>query len=222
MLYFLNNEARTENIHQRDETAVQQMRKEVASILKIQGFEPILSSGGAVVGGKDKTDSPISRSHPKRTLKIIEPKEPPTFIRILWKENEEIPFYPGQRRYIRIETDANSNYHDPLDNEKSKINIIPAPGLVYTCGTTPLQGGRMRIIYECASNAALGRNDKIRVELRRSGLSTLFDERPIVVIEQPPSTSPNNPVHCLPSNYIRLAPMMKCGIRFYGQLKSMK
>jgi len=198
MLDLLNNEARTENIHQRDETAVQQMRKEVASILKIQGFEPIISSGGAVVGGKDKTDLPTPKPHPRRTSKIIEPKEPPTYIRILWKEDEEIPFYPGQRRYIRIETDANSNYHDPRDSEKSKINIIPAPGLIKTCGTTPLQGGRMRIIYECASNAAIGNHDKIRVELRRSGLPILFDERPIVVFEQPPSRSPSNQVSLPP------------------------
>jgi len=206
LLYLLNNEARTENIHQRDETAVQQMRKEVASILKIQGFDPIISSGGAVVGGRDITDPPTPRPHPRRPLKIIEPKEPPTFIRILWKENEEIPFYPGQRRYIRIETDANSNYHDPLDSEKSKINIIPAPGLIKSCGTTPLQGGRMRIIYECASNAALGSTNKIRVELRRSGLPVLFDERPIVIVEQPPSTSPSNQISLPPFELYPIGP----------------
>lgn len=206
VLYLLNNEARTENIHERDETAVQQMRKEVASILKIQGFDPIIASGGSIVGGKEKNDSPIPRHHTIRTSKIIELKEPPTFIRILWKETEEIPFYPGQRRYIRIETDANSNYHDPLDNEKSKINIIPAPGLVKSCGTTPLQGGRMRISFECAGNSVIGSHAKIRVELHRSGLPVLSDERSIIVIEQPKATSPSNQVSLPPFDLIPIDP----------------
>jgi len=191
-LTLLNNEARNENYHERDETAVQQMRKEVASILKIQGFEVTTATGGAKKGEKQQGEkTATSDSRHGYTKKTIDLKEPPTYIKILWKEDEEIPFYPGQRRHIRVETDANSTYHDPNNLETSKINIINSPGLLESCGSTPLQGGRMRIIYECPSNSIIGSKGIIRVELRRSGLPTLSDEHSVVLIEPPMSTDTN-------------------------------
>ena len=188
----MNNEARNENYHERDETAVQQMRKEVASILKIQGFEPTSARGGAKKGERQQGEPTSTSGSRSGQIKImIELKEPPTYIKILWKEDEEISFYPGQRRYIRVETDANSTYHDPNNLEKSKINIINSPGLVDSCGSTPLKGGRMRIIYECPNNSIIGSEGKIRVELRRSGLPTLSDEHSIIVIEPPSAIDTN-------------------------------
>jgi len=190
-LHSLNNEARSENIHERDETEVQQMRKEVASILKIHGIGPTFAIGRSTIGGIERTEPPVSRAGHKRIIKQIEPREPPTYIKILWEEGKEIPFYPGQRRYIRIETDANSNYHDPNDSDKSKINIIQAPGVVNLCGSTSLQNGRMRIICESVINASIGSQGKIRVELYRQGLPLIFDERPVIIVEQPPASNPD-------------------------------
>ena len=197
-LILLNAEARNENYHERDESAVQQMRKEVAAILKIPGFESTSAVGKVKKGESGQGDTTRnSSSHNVHVKKLIELKEPPTYIKILWKEDEEISFYPGQRRHIRIETDANSTYHDPNDSEKSKINIVHSPGLVESCGSTPLQGGRMRIIYECPTNSIIGSKGSIRIELRRSGLPTLSDEHPIIVVE-PPSPADTNSRLSLP------------------------
>lgn len=205
-LHLLNSEARSENIHERDETEIQQMRKEVAAILRIQGMEPTFAIGGSRVSGIVKTEPPISRPGHKRAVKLIEPREPPTYIKILWDTNKEIPFYPGQRKYIRIETDANSNYHDPNDSTKSKVNIIQVPGIVNFCGSTPLQTGRMRIIYESPTNAQIGSKGKIRVELYRQGLPLLFDERSVVIIEQPPASDPSRQLTLPPFDVVPINP----------------
>ena len=64
-------------------------------------------------------------------------------------------FYKGQRRYIKIETNANSDYHDVTDTGKSRINFILASQLKIA-GTTPLKGGRMRVIVDCLDTAGVG------------------------------------------------------------------
>jgi hypothetical protein len=71
-------------------------------------------------------------------------RDPPTFIRIVADEDEPIEFHAGQRRYIRIETDANSDYHDPDNPKSSRINVAVGNDLE-VFGTSPLSSGRMRI-----------------------------------------------------------------------------
>ena len=196
----LNTEAKEQSLREHDESAEQQMRSEVARLLRIQGVEIIESIGGEVTKDKGKPDHP---THPRRGMKspqAVELHEPPTYIRIIWKENEQITFYPEQRRYIRIETDAYSQYHNPNNPAASRINTIVTDGKVIICGSTPLQGGRMRIILEALSGTNIGETGVIRVELTRPGLPTLADERSFLIVEPPVVTQPTKRVTFPPIN----------------------
>ena len=53
-------------------------------------------------------------------------------------------------------------------------------------GSTPLQGGRMRLILDGVTGARVGATGTIRVELTRPGLPTLADQRSFEVVETPP------------------------------------
>ncbi|MEQ1730965.1 MAG: hypothetical protein ABL982_21560, partial [Vicinamibacterales bacterium] len=95
-----------------------------------------------------------------------------------------------QRRYVRVETDANSLHHDAKDPAKSHVNVVvTGPGLL-SQGSTPLAGGRMRIVIGCAADAKVGDVGTVQVELRVPGLSTLSDSRP-VAIESAPKAKPS-------------------------------
>jgi hypothetical protein len=69
-------------------------------------------------------------------------KKPPTYVKFVWEKGDEITFYAEQRRYLRIETDAESRYH--MTNSPSPTNFIVSGSGTSIKGTTPLQGGRMR------------------------------------------------------------------------------
>lgn len=192
----LNNEAREHGMRERDETAIQEMRREVARLLRLQGVE-VGQSTGAQTGGEDQTRDRPSRPRPPRPQpQPIAVMEPPTYIRIIWDEADPISFYPGQRRYVRIETDANSGYYNPGQPAASRINVI-VQGAASPRGATPLRGGRMRAILEVSETMAVGSPGIVRVELTRTGLPTLSDEREIIVVEAPPAR-PGRQVLTLP------------------------
>lgn len=181
----LNNEAREHGMREQDESAVQQMRKEVARLLRVQGIDVGEGFGGGAGTGETSPQRP-GRPHPPRPKpRPIELHEPPTFIRLLWDPEKEISFYAEQRRYLRVETDANSNYHQPNDPSASRINVIATKGGVAFRGSTPLEGGRVRFIFEGAVTAQVGDSGTIRVELSRTGLPTLSDERSFRIIDKP-------------------------------------
>jgi len=184
----LNNEARHRGMEREDEGAQQMLRNEVARLLRIHGLE-VGQATGTVAGAGSERERP---THPRRSRgkpEPIAPSDPPTFIRLVWDEEEGIPFYGEQRRYIRIETDASSAYHDPNHPERSRVNVIlTGPGLRLV-GSTPLQGGRMRIIVECAIGTPIDAAGVLRVELSRAGLPTLGDERTTHVVQRPPARS---------------------------------
>jgi hypothetical protein len=183
----LNKEAKEEGLRERDENALRRMRSEVARLLRLQGVEVAEGLGGQAVEGEGETpERPVRPRPPRPPLQPIELHEPPTFIRLVWQPDAAITFYPQQRRYIRIETDANSTYHNPNKPEASRINIIAAGAGVTICGSTPLQGGRMRAIFEAAADAKLGSEGRVRVELTRTGLPVLADERPFRIVALPP------------------------------------
>jgi hypothetical protein len=183
----LNSEAREAGVRERDETAIQQMRTEVARLLHLQGVDVGVGEILEVSSQGTDRDHPSSPRRSPRRPQPIELHEPPTYIKIVWDEDAAIPFYPEQRRYIRIETDANSNYHNPSNPSVSRINIVaPDLGLVFR-GSTPLEGGRLRAIFEAQHNVAVNTSGIIRVELARPSLTTLSDERPFRIIEAPPS-----------------------------------
>jgi hypothetical protein len=182
----LNNEARERGLHERDEATTQEMRREVARLLRIHGIEVAELVGGEVVEGGRNNDRPTHPRPPRPQPQPIDLHEPPTYIRILWDEGEPITFYGDQRRYLRIETDATSSYHDASNAHASRINVIVSSGDVVLRGTTSLNGGRMRAIFECPANSNVSAAGTIRVELARQGLPTLFDQRNFEIVEAPP------------------------------------
>lgn len=192
----LNNEAREQGRRERDQTAIQEMRREVARLLRLQGIEIGETTGIRAGGDRLTPDRPTRPRGPRPRPQPIEVSEPPTYIRILWDEEESIGFFPGQRRYIRIETDANSSYYNPDSPGVSRINLI-VQGSVTLRGSTPLRGGRMRAILEVPDATTVGGTGMVRVELGRFGLTVLSDERRIVVNEAPP-VRPGRQVLSLP------------------------
>lgn len=177
----LNEEAREESLKERDETAQRQMRRQVARLLRIAGaaVEEVAGKKGAREGGGEVKPRP-----PRGKPLPIMPSEPPTYIKIVWDRDEEVPFYAGQRRYLRVETDANSDYHNADDPSKSRINIVVGDELK-VFGTSPLTGGRMRIGVECAESVVVGAAGSIRIELYRKGLPALSDERVYAIVQVP-------------------------------------
>lgn len=176
----LNEEAKDQSLKESDESAEKQMRRQVAKLLRMAGATLAEVGGSAAKGVGDGVATPKkNRAKPEP----IAPSEPPTFIRIV-VDDEPITFYAGQRRYIRIETDANSDYHDASDPKKSRINIAVGDDLK-VIGTSPLSGGRMRIGIECSATVAALSKGSIRIELYRPGLPALSDEKAYEVIDAP-------------------------------------
>jgi hypothetical protein len=180
----LNDEARKQGAEEQDENAMQQMRHEVARLLRLHGLDLGEATGGTT--GDGQAVRPSERRRPRQPPEPIELHEPPTFIRFLWDEEDAITFYPEQRRYLRIVTDANSTYHNPNSPSTSRVNIVVGAQLILS-GSTPLQGGRMRAIVEGAATAQPGHTGMVRVELTRPGLPVLVDERAYRIIPTPPS-----------------------------------
>jgi hypothetical protein len=85
---------------------------------------------------------------------------------------------------LRIETDADSSYHNAADLALSRMNFIVNGVSVALVGTTPLKGGRMRAIFTGLASAAVGDYGTIRVELSRPGQPVLSDERLFEIIKQ--------------------------------------
>ena len=177
----LNEDAREQSLKERDEDARRNMRRRVAKLLRIAG------AALQEVGGTKDTENGHREVNPQPTpVKPvpIEPRDPPTFVRIVWEDEKEIPFYAGQRRYIRVETDANSDYHDPDDFGTSKLNIAVGAD-IRVFATSPLKGGRMRIGVECKESVVIGSTGSIRIELYRKGLPALSDEREYRIARSP-------------------------------------
>lgn len=182
----LNEEARLRGLQESDENALRQMRREVARLLRLQGNNVVDAIGAQVSaeGASDQRPTHPRVPRPRPVLLPIEPHDPPTFIHFVG--DGPITFHTEQRKYIRIETDASSRYHNPNDPNESRINVFSTHGEVTFCGSTPLQGGRMRAIFECSARAQLGSTGTIRVELSRPGLPVLSDEKQIQIVAPPP------------------------------------
>ena len=184
----LNTEARQRGARELDDAVRQQMRREVARLLRIQGL-PVAEDIGSEVGGDaERVEDPPGGGRRARPAPApIELHEPPTFVRIIWPEGEVIDFFPEQRRYLRVETDAHSAYHDANHPERSRTNLVVTGKGVRLAGSTPLQGGRLRLILEASPDATVADAGTVRVELMRPGLPVLSDQRPFSVVERPPA-----------------------------------
>lgn len=177
----LNETAREESLKDKDDAAKKQMQQQVAKLLKFVGPANVEAAGQKTGTGNGKTASGGSSSTKPEP---IETKEPPTYIKIVGDPAEPVKFFGEQRRYIRIETDANSNYHDPDDQTKSRVNVVVGTDL-QIFGTSPLRGGRMRVGVLCKKEVGVGSKGSIRIELYRPGQSTLSDEREYVIVAPP-------------------------------------
>ena len=180
----LNDEARQKGMQERDEDAIQEMRSEVARLLKIHGVDLAQAFGGDTHGRGPGLSRPTNPPKPRPKPEPIELHEPPTYIRFLLEEDEPVTFYAEQRRYVRIVTDANSTYHNPNNPTASRINLVVGDQLILR-GSTALLGGRMRAVIEGATNAHVGQTGVLRVELTRPGLPVLVDERPYRIVAVP-------------------------------------
>ena len=180
-LRLLNEVARDESLKAKDDEAQKEMRRNVARLLRLSGAAIYNTGGTKISPGGGSYINPRPRWKKPLPIQVC---EPPTFIRIVWEQDDEIPFYPGQRRYIRLETDADSKYLDPEDLTASRIRIDVGEKL-NMFALSPLQAGRMRIGVECHELVNEGSVDLIRVELHRSGLSPLSDERSYRIVSPP-------------------------------------
>jgi hypothetical protein len=178
----LNEKAREESLKDEDEAAEKLMQKQVAKLLRIVG--PAFVDIGGTAKSEDGSGGQTRKRGARRKPEPIQPSEPPTYIKILGDKEDELTFYAGQRRYVRVETDANSDYHDPDDPKKSRINFAVGESLK-VFGTSPLRGGRMRVGIQCNPDVAVGGKGGIRVELYRPGLPTLSDEHGYLIVEKP-------------------------------------
>ena len=183
----LNNEARDSSRHERDESAIQEARRDVARLLRLQGMSLLEGLGGNITDKSGGTDRPAQPRGPHPRPQPIDLHEPPTYIKIVWDDKKDVTFYPEQRRYIRIETDAESSYHNPNNATASRINIIISNGELALRGSSPLQGGRMRALFDCVVGSRVGGEGTIRVELSRLGLPVLASERRFVIVKPPPA-----------------------------------
>ncbi len=185
----LNREARRQNLESRDETAREQMRREVTRLLRT------LSTNVPVQAGAEPAPQPSTPRPPRpagtprgsRTPREIPIEDPPTYVRIVWDEERPIPFFPQQRRYVRVETNAPSTHHNAAHPTLSRFNFIASCPSVEIGGSTPLNKGRMSVIVSGASNANAGEIGTIRVELTRPGLPVLLDEHAFEIVAAPPA-----------------------------------
>lgn len=184
----LNNEAREAGLHERNESEIRQIRQEVANLLRMQGIDVGQVVGFTAGGTQTPPDRPPRPPRPpKPPPEPIETHEPPTFVRFVWDDEKDVTLYPGQRRYLGIETDANTHYHNADRPESSRINLIVTGSGFMLRGSTPLRGGRMRLIVDALDDAQVGNVGSVRIELTRPGHRALSDERPAKVVEKPPA-----------------------------------
>jgi hypothetical protein len=201
-LKILNEEAKNLTLKEKDEEAEKIMRSEVAKILRFYGF-PTTEAVGGVLGETKRTESPtqpVGRAPIHKLTKIINLHDPPTYVKIL--ADPPIKFYPEQRRYVRIETDAPSTYHNAEDIKKSRVNIILTGNALHLSGTTPLKEGRMRVILDCSKNAIPDMKGEVIIEISRPGLPTIFAKVPYLIIEKPEAPQDEKQISVPPIDWI--------------------
>jgi len=206
----LNDEARNATMKERDEEAILEARKAVAKLLKMQGLDIADVPAGSSAATKDvevgvERERVVRPPRPHPTPVPIELHDPPTYLHIVWEADAEIPFHAEQRRYIRIETDAPSSYHDATNPHSSRVNFIVSDGEVAFRASTPLHGGRMRALFECLPSAKISGKGTIKVELSRPGLSMLSDQREFLVVAAPKPKEDDKKISLPPFDFAPVA-----------------
>lgn len=180
----LEEEARLAGTKERDESAEKEVRREVAKMLRLAGFAVTEDAGAKADKAGDKEHPKPTKDKKPKTQEPITPNDPPSFVELLGAD--PLTFYPGQRRYLRIRTDALSKYHNAIDPFKSRFEFIVDGPHLSLAGTTELSAGHMRIIIASKDDAVVGAKGKIRVELRPPASTTLSDELTYEIVAPPP------------------------------------
>lgn len=181
LLLQLEEAARTAGTKERDDAAEKEIRKEVARMLKLFGFS-VAEEAGAKKAGKEKSESGTTGTGGgPRPVVPIPVVEPPTLLEFI---GTATTFYPGQRRYVRVRTNANSRHHNAGDPQKSSFNFI-ADAPIKIAGTTELRNGYLRVVCAAAPEAEIGAVGRIKVELRVPGSETMSAEIAYQMIAQP-------------------------------------
>ena len=180
----LEEQARLAGARERDEEAEKQVRKEVARMLKLSGFAVAEEGGGRKARVSEEPGGQAGRkSRPKP--EPVHPNEPPTFVEIVGED--PILLFPGQRRYMRVRTDALSTYHDPADPSKSRFRFLVDGERVRVAGSTALRDGHMRVILAADVDAPVGGTGRLTVELRPSSSPTLSSSLGYKITPPPPA-----------------------------------
>jgi hypothetical protein len=178
----LNREAKDKSLSTQDEDVKRRLRKEVAKMLTLVG-RAREETQGAEKGDTERA-IPAGRPRGPRKVKPLTTNDPPTYITIVADNEGPVKFFPDQRKWLRVETDAPAHYHDTKRLKESKINVVIQGGLKLA-GTSSLKGGRMRIALDCEEALPIGSTGTIQIVLTRSGMAALEDSVSYVVSEAP-------------------------------------
>jgi hypothetical protein len=176
--------ARSVGTKAKDESAEKEVRREVAKMLRLFGFSAT-EEGSAKSAGKKEV---ATGGGPKKTRPKPEPiqlNEPPSFVELVG--DEPIEFFPGQRRYLRIRTDAHSKYHDATDAMKSRFSFLVDGEEIKPSGSSELRDGHMRVVFAAKDDASVEAKGTITVELRPPSRPTLSATLGYVIVEAPPA-----------------------------------
>ncbi len=189
-LKIINEEVKNLTLTKGDDETEKIIRGEIAKVLKIHGYSTTsISTAGEIGQSTSVSDEillPIGKSHHNKISKKINIQDPPTFVNIL--ANSPIEFYPEQRRYVRIETDAPTSYHNSEDFTKSKVNIILSGSDIKLAGSTSLKEGRMRIILDCMKTSSIGSIGDFIIEISRPGMISISNKISYKIVQRPESS----------------------------------
>lgn len=181
----LEEDARLAGTKEKDETAEREVRKEVAKMLRLFGFSTS-EEGGAAKSPNAKEKGPATGAKKARPKpEPIQINEPPSFVELVG--DEPIDFFPSQRRYLRIRTDAHSKYHDAADPTKSRFSFLVDGEEVKPSGSSELRDGHMRAVFAAKEDAKIGAGGTITVELRPPSHPTLASSLGYLIGEPPPA-----------------------------------
>jgi len=180
----LEEQARLAGTKQKDENADREVRREVAKMLRLFGFDAKEEGSGAKPGAEEKATGGGKRG-PRPKPEPIQINEPPSFVELVG--GEPVDFYPGQRKYLRVRTDAHSKYHDASDPSKSRFNFLVDGESVKVSGSSELRDGHMRVVFAAQADAQVGSKGRITVELRPPNQKTIAGSLAYRVVETPPA-----------------------------------
>ncbi len=181
----LEEQARLAGMKEKDENAEREVRKEVARMLRLFGFAASEDAGDKKSKDSKEKGPGGENKKPRPKPEPIQLNEPPSFVELVG--DDPIEFYPGQRRYLRVRTDAHSKYHDSSDLTKSRFSFLVDGDEVKPSGSSELRDGHMRVIFAANPEAGVGSSGKLTVELRPPSRATLSSSIGYQIVDTPPA-----------------------------------